>query len=117
MANEVFLLGGVRTPHGRYGGSLKDVPVVELGALVARAALERAGVAPDAVGEVVVSNCRQAGNGPNPGRQMALRAGIPEPVPAMTINMACASGLKAVQLAHESVASGNSKIALAVAAE
>jgi acetyl-CoA C-acetyltransferase len=114
---EAFLLGGVRTPHGRYGGSLVDVPVVELGALAARASLERAGLAPDAVGEVVVSNCRQAGNGPNPGRQMALKAGVPEPVPALTINMACASGLKAVQLACQSVASGSSEIALAVAAE
>ena len=114
---EVFLLGGVRTPHGRYGGSLRDVPVVELGALAARASIERAGVPASAVDEVVVSNCRQAGNGPNPGRQMALRAGVPEPVPALTINMACASGLKAIQLAHRSVAAGEAEIALAIAAE
>jgi acetyl-CoA C-acetyltransferase len=113
---DVFLVGGVRTPHGRYGGSLKDIPVVELGALAARTALARADVPPEAVEEAVVSNCRQAGNGPNPGRQVALRAGLPENVPAMTINMACASGLKAIQLAHQSVA-GGAGIALAVAAE
>ena len=112
----MFLVGGVRTPHGRYGGSLKDVPVVELGALAARAALERAGVPADAVEQAVVSNCRQAGNGPNPGRQITIRAGIPEHVPAMTINMACASGLKAVQLAHDAVTAG-AGVAVAVAAE
>jgi acetyl-CoA C-acetyltransferase len=114
---DVFLLGAVRTPHGRYGGSLRDVPVVQLGALAVAAALERAGLAVDGVDELVASNCRQAGNGPNPGRQMALRAGLPEHVPAQTINMACASGLKAVQLAHQSVAAGQAEVVVAVAAE
>jgi acetyl-CoA C-acetyltransferase len=117
MATEAFLLGGTRTPNGRYGGSLRDISVVELGALVLAAALERAGVPAEAVDEVVVSNCRQAGNGPNPGRQMALRAGIPEAVPAMTINMACASGLKAIQLAQQAVLAGTAEIAVALAAE
>ena len=117
MSNEVFLLEGVRTPHGRYGGSLKDVPVVQLGALVAREAAERSSVPLDAIAEVVVSNCRQAGNGPNPGRQVALHAGLPEHVPAMTINMACASGLKALQLATVAAGSAETGIALAVAAE
>jgi acetyl-CoA C-acetyltransferase len=117
MAVDAFLVGGVRTPHGRYGGALRDVPVVLLGAQAARAALARAGVPAEAVDEVVVSNCRQAGNGPNPGRQMALRAGLPERVPAQTLNMACASGLKAVQLAHQAVASGAADVVLAIAAE
>ena len=75
---DAFLLGGVRTPHGRYGGTLRDVPVVELGALVCSRRARARGVPADAVDEVVVSNCRQAGNGPNPGRQMALRAGVAE---------------------------------------
>src|SRR4051794_12209604 len=114
---DAFLLGGTRTPNGRYGGSLRDIPVVQLGALVLGAALERAGVNPGSVDEVVVSNCRQAGNGPNPGRQMTIRAGVPEPVPAMTINMACASGLKAIQLAHEAVTPGRAEIVAALAAE
>jgi acetyl-CoA C-acetyltransferase len=117
MADHVFLLGAVRTPHGRYGGSLRDIPVVQLGAIAAAAALDRAGLPADAVDELIASNCRQAGNGPNPGRQMALRAGLPERVPAQTINMACASGLKAVQLAHQAVEGGQADVVVVVAAE
>ncbi|MEU4814244.1 thiolase family protein [Micromonospora aurantiaca] len=117
MDRQAFLVGAVRTPHGRYGGALRDVRVVRLGGLAGAAALERAGVPAEAVDETVVANCRQAGNGPNPGRQISLAAGAPVPTPAQTINMACASGLKAVQLAHRSVRSGEADVALAVAAE
>jgi acetyl-CoA C-acetyltransferase len=108
---------GVRNPHGRYGGSLRDISVVDLSAQLARAALERAGVPAEDVDEVILSNCRQAGNGPNPGRQVALKAGVREEVPAQTINMACASGLKSIQLAHQSVALGISEVVLVVAGE
>jgi len=114
---EVYLAGAVRTVHGKYGGSLRDVRMVDLGGLAARTALQRSGLNADAVGEVVLSNCRQAGNGPNPGRQVAFKAGIPEPVPAQTLNMACASGLKAIATAQRSVADGDCDAALAVAAE
>jgi acetyl-CoA C-acetyltransferase len=117
MSPDVYLLGAVRTPHGRYGGTLRDVRVVTLGALTATAAVERAGLPADAVEETVVANCRQAGNGPNPGRQMAVRAGFPLASPAQTINMACASGLKAVALAHGSVRAGDASVAVALAAE
>ncbi|MEU2700316.1 thiolase family protein [Micromonospora aurantiaca (nom. illeg.)] len=117
MDRQAFLVGAVRTPHGRYGGALRDVRVVRLGGLAGAAALARAGVPAEAVDETVVANCRQAGNGPNPGRQVSLAAGVPVPTPAQTINMACASGLKAVQLAHRSVRSGEADVALAVAAE
>ena len=117
MDRQAFLVGAVRTPHGRYGGALRDVRVVRLGGLAGAEALARAGVPAEAVDETVVANCRQAGNGPNPGRQISLAAGVPVPVPAQTINMACASGLKAVQLAHRSVRSGEAGVALAVAAE
>ena len=117
MSREVFLLGAVRTPNGRYGGSLRSTPVVELATLAAREAVSRAGIGPELVEELVLANCRQAGNGPNPGRQVALRAGFPEQAPAQTINMACASGLKAVQLAQQSIVSGEADIAVAVAAE
>lgn len=117
MHEDVFIVSAVRTPHGRYGGSLRDVRVVDLGGLAGAAALQRAGVIGDDIGEVVVSNCRQAGNGPNPGRQVAFKAGIPEPVPAQTINMACASGLKAIQLAGQSIQLGEADLTLAVAAE
>ncbi|MFI7673585.1 thiolase family protein [Actinophytocola sp. NPDC049390] len=117
MSRDVLLLGAVRTPNGRYGGALRDTPVVELATLAAREAVRRAGVGPELVEEVVLANCRQAGNGPNPGRQVALRAGFPEAAPSQTINMACASGLKAVQLAWRSIASGEADIAVVVAAE
>jgi acetyl-CoA C-acetyltransferase len=114
---ESFIVGAVRTPNGRYGGALTELPVVQLGAYALRAVLERAGVPADAVDEVVFSNCRQAGNGPNPGRQVVMRAELPERVPAQTINMACASGLKSVALADDAVRSGAAEIAVAVAAE
>ncbi len=117
MTDDVFIVGAARTPHGRYGGSLKDVRVVDLGGIAGAAALERSGVAAADLGEVVVANCRQAGNGPNPGRQVAFKAGVPEPVPAQTINMACASGLKAIQLAAQSIVLGDSDVSLAIAAE
>lgn len=117
MTDDVFIVGAARTPHGRYGGSLKDVRVVDLGGIAGRAALENAGVSAADLGEVVVSNCRQADNGPNPGRQVAFKAGVPEPIPAQTINMACASGLKAIQLAANSIVLGDSEIALTIAAE
>lgn len=117
MSEDVYIVGAVRTPHGRYGGSLRDVRVVDLGGIAGAAALQRAGVDPAELGEVVVSNCRQAGNGPNPGRQVALKAGVPLPVPAQTINMACASGLKAIQLAGQSIRLGESRVNLAIGAE
>lgn len=108
---------GVRSAHGRYGGSLRSLSVVELSGRVAVAALERAGIPAEAVDEVIFSNCRQAGNGPNPGRQVAFKAGVPEAVPAQTINMACASGLKSIALAHQSVALGHADVVLVVAGE
>lgn len=117
MSREAFLVGGVRTPNGRYGGTLRSVPVVELGALAGRAALERAGIDGTAIDETIASNCRQAGNGPNPGRQMALRAGVGEQAPAQTLNMACASGLKILDLARQAIAAGASDTVLAVSAE
>ncbi|MEU8639419.1 thiolase family protein [Amycolatopsis sp. NPDC048633] len=117
MSRDVLLLGAVRTPNGRYGGSLRETSAVELGVLAAREAVARAGIGPELVEELVLANCRQAGNGPNPGRQVALRAGLPQETPAQTINMACASGLKAIQLARQSILSGDADIAIAVATE
>jgi len=117
MTFEAFLVGGARTPNGRYGGTLRETKVVQLGATAGRAALERAGIDAGLVDEAIVSNCRQAGNGPNPGRQMALRAGLGEDVPAQTVNMACASGLKVLDLARQSLAVGSAEIVLAISAE
>jgi acetyl-CoA acetyltransferase family protein len=117
MSREVFLAGPVRTPHGRYGGTLRGVRTVELAALAVEAALARASAPATAVDELILACCRQAGNGPNPGRQVALRAGLPEPVPAQTLNMACASGLKAMHLAAQAVAAGDADLVAVVAAE
>src|SRR6185369_10055966 len=95
---DVVILGAARTPIGRYGGTLRDTHPAELGACAARAALDRAALSPADVGEVIIGQARQAGSGPNPGRQVANRAAVPHEVPAQTINQACASGLQSVAL-------------------
>ncbi|MBM5810551.1 MAG: thiolase family protein [Gammaproteobacteria bacterium] len=94
--NDVVVLSGVRLPIGKFGGSLRDYRVYELGALAIAEAVRRAGLAPDEVDEVFVACNRQSGNGPNPGRSAAVLAGVPATVPAHTINMACPAGLRAV---------------------
>jgi len=113
----VYILSAVRTPIGKYGGSLRDLSAPDMGVVVAQAALERAGIAPEEVGEVVFGQARQAGNGPNPGRQVAVRAGIPVRVPAYTVNQACASGLKAIVLGYQEIVLGNADVVLAGGAE
>ncbi len=102
----VAILSAVRTPIGRFLGSFATVTAAELGAVAVRAALERGGVDPGAVDEVIFGNARQAGGGPNPARQVAMRAGIPETVPAFTVNMACGSGLKALLAGAQSILLG-----------
>src|SRR5687767_12702179 len=102
-AREVVILGAARTPIGRYGGSFKDLHPAELGAVAARAALERAGIEPGEVEEVLIGHGRQAGSGPNPARQVGKRAGIPHTAPAQTINKACASGLQAIASGAQSI--------------
>jgi acetyl-CoA C-acetyltransferase len=110
---EVVILGAARTPIGRYGGSFKDIHPAELGAVAARAAIARAGLTPDDIDEVFIGHGRQGGSGPNPGRQVGHRAGIPHTAPAQTINKACASGLQALASAAQSIMLGESEIALA----
>jgi acetyl-CoA C-acetyltransferase len=110
---DVVAIGGVRTPMGRFGGTLKDVNVYDLGAAAIREALRRAGVAGEQVDEVIFGNCRQAGNGPNPSRSAAIFAGVPANVPTHTINMACPSGMKTVQLASQAIRCGDAKIVVA----
>ncbi len=112
-AREVVILSAARTPIGRYGGALKDVHPAELGAVAARAAIERAGVPPDEIQEVIVGHGRQAGSGPNPARQVGQRAGIPHTSPAQTINKACASGMQAIAAAAQSILLGESECVLA----
>jgi acetyl-CoA C-acetyltransferase len=110
---EVVVAGAVRTPIGRFGGALSGVTAAELGAAAAREALARAGVRPDQVQEAVFGCARQAGGGPNVARQVAWRAHLPQEVPAYTVNMACGSGLKAIELAWRSVRDGDADIVLA----
>jgi len=110
---DVVIASAVRTPIGRFGGALKDVPAVELGRIVAEEALGRAGLTPAGVDEVVFGHARQAGTGPNLARQIGYRAGVPVARPAFTINKACASGLKAITLAYQSIVTGENRIVLA----
>jgi len=110
--SEVFVVGAARTAIGRYGGTLRDTHPAELGAAAARAALARAGVGADAIDEVLIGHGRQAGSGPNPGRQVVRRAGLPDSVPAQTINQACASGLQAIALGAQAIQLGQSGLVL-----
>jgi acetyl-CoA C-acetyltransferase len=110
---EVVVAGAVRTPIGRFGGSLTSLTAAQLGAAAAREALARAGVQPGQVDEAIIGCARQAGGGPNVARQVAYRAGLPQEVPAFTVNMACGSGLKAIDLAYRAVRDGDAEIVLA----
>lgn len=113
MSTEVVIVSAVRTAIGSFLGSLKDVVATDLGATVIREALQRAGVAPDSVDEVIMGNVLQAGLGQNPARQAAIKAGLPETVPALTINKVCGSGLKAVHLARQAIIAGDADIIVA----
>jgi acetyl-CoA C-acetyltransferase len=108
----VVILGAARTPIGRYGGTLRDTHPAELGARAAMAAISRAGLAAEDVDEVFIGHGRQAGSGPNPGRQVVRRAGLPDSVPGQTINQACASGLQAIALGAQAIQIGQSRIVL-----
>ncbi len=110
---EAVIIGAVRTPVGKFGGSLKDISAVELGSIVIAESVKRAGIRAEDVDEVIMGNVLQAGLGQNPARQSAIRAGIPQEVPSMTINKLCGSGLKAVNLAVQSVQSGETDVVVA----
>jgi acetyl-CoA C-acetyltransferase len=110
---DVVILSAARTPIGKYGGSFKELHPAELGAVAARAAITRAGLDAADIDEVVIGHGRQAGSGPNPGRQVGVRAGIPHRAPAQTINKACASGLQAIVSGAQSIMLGESAVVLA----
>jgi acetyl-CoA C-acetyltransferase len=109
----VFLAGSVRTPIGKFGGTLASWTAADLGVAVAKESLRRAGVAPDQITDSIWGCARQAGGGPNVARQITFRAGVPETVPAATINQACGSGLKAIILAAQEIMLGRSDAVLA----
>ncbi|HXW07659.1 MAG TPA: acetyl-CoA C-acyltransferase, partial [Vicinamibacterales bacterium] len=105
---DVVIVSAARTPIGRYGGAFRTVHAAELGAVAARAALDRARVASGDLDEVVMGHARQAGSGPNPARQVVRRSGLPDAVHAQTINKACASGMQAVVAGAQSIMLGES---------
>lgn len=110
---KVVIAGAARSAIGSFGGSLAKLSAVELGAQVVRGLLEKTGVQPTDVDEVILGQVLTAGCGQNPARQTTLKAGLPETVPAMTINKVCGSGLKAVHLAAQSIANGDADIVIA----
>lgn len=113
MVREAVIVSAVRTPVGSFNGSLSPFSAVELGALVIKAALEKAHLAADAVDEVIMGNVLQAGLGQNPARQAAVKAGVPVEVPSFTINKVCGSGLKAVNLAAQAILAGDADVVVA----
>src|ERR1700761_7260340 len=110
---EVVIVSAVRTPTGRFQGSLAGYSAVQLGAMAVREAVRRAGGAPELIDECIMGNVVSAGLGQNPGRQAALGGGLPTSVSAMTINKVCGSGLKAVALAAQAIQTGNAEIVVA----
>ena len=114
---DVVIVGAARTAIGSYGGSLKGVSARELGKIVIKEAIKRAGIQPEQVEEVIMGDVLQGGLGQNVARQMTLDAGIPKEVPAMTINKVCGSGLRAVELAAQIIKAGDADIIVAGGAE
>lgn len=113
MSQEIVIVSAVRTAIGSFQGALKDVPATKLGAIVIKEAVERAGIQGDQVSEVIMGNVLSAGLGQNPARQASMQAGLPETVPAMTINKVCGSGLKAVHLAFQAIYAGDADVVVA----
>ena len=109
----VYILSGVRTPIGKFGGSLASLSAADMGVVAAKAAMERAGIEPAIVDETIFGNARQAGGGPNVARQISVRSGVPVEVPAYTVNKACASGMKSIALAYQSILLGDANCILA----
>src|SRR5713226_303503 len=111
--NDVYILSAVRTPIGKFGGSLASLTAADMGVVAAKAAIERAGIQPEQVEETIFGNARQAGGGPNPARQISIRSDVPQEVPAFTVNKACASGMKAIALAYQAILLGDASCILA----
>ncbi|HXZ40429.1 MAG TPA: acetyl-CoA C-acetyltransferase [Terriglobales bacterium] len=111
--HDVYILSAARTPIGKFGGSLASLTAADMGVIAAKAVMERAGVRPDQVEETIFGNARQAGGGPNPARQISVRSGVPQEVPAYTVNKACASGMKSIALGYQEITTGNLDCVLA----
>ncbi len=113
MTREVVIVSAVRTAIGAFQGSLKDVPATTLGSTVIKAAIDKVGIDPSVIDEVIMGNVLQAGLGQNPARQAAIQAGLPETIPSMTINKVCGSGLKTVHLAAQAIIAGDADVIVA----
>jgi len=113
MKRKVVVVSAVRTPVGSFMGVFKDISAIELGTVAVKEALKRVNLDPATVDEVILGNVLQAGLGQNPARQVALKAGIPESVPSLTINKLCGSGLKAINLAAQAIIAGDAEIIVA----
>ena len=109
----VYILSAVRTPIGKFGGAMASCTAADMGVVAASTAMDRAGVRPEQIEETIFGNARQAGGGPNPARQISVRSGVPQEVPAFTVNKACASGMKSIALAYQAITLGDSSCILA----
>ena len=113
LTEDIYLVAAVRTPIGKYGGSLASMTAPDLGVASAKATLVRSGIDPAAVDEVIFGNARQAGVGPNSARQVAIRSGLRHEVPAYTVNQACGSGLRSIMNAADQIRLGQASVVLA----
>src|SRR5438105_14749223 len=113
MTTDIVIVAAARTAVGKFGGTLAKTPAPELGAAVVVELLKRAKLSPDQVNEVILGQVLAAGSGQNPARQTVIKSGLPQSVPALTINAVCGSGLKAVMLAAQAIRDGDSEIIIA----
>jgi acetyl-CoA C-acetyltransferase len=111
--NDIVVISACRTAMGKFGGTLKNIPSWDLGAVAVRDAIRRSGLKDGQIDDVILGSCRQAGNGPNPARSAAVRGGVSPSVPAITLNMACPSGMRSVALAAQGIMSGDVEVVVA----
>ena len=111
--NHPVIVSAVRTPIGKFRGTLASIPATKLGALVIKETVERSGIRPEQIDEVIMGNVVSAGLGQNPARQAAIGSGLPDSIPAMTVNKVCGSGLKAVVLASQAIQCGDAEALVA----
>jgi acetyl-CoA C-acetyltransferase len=111
--NDIVIISACRTAMGKFGGTLKNIPSWDLGAVAIRGAMRRANLTGDQIEDVIMGSCRQAGNGPNPARSAAVRGGVSPSVPAITLNMACPSGMRSVAMAAQEIMSGDVEVVIA----
>src|SRR3984957_17488338 len=113
MKDDIVIVGAVRTPVGAFNGAFASVPAHDLGKVAIKAAIERAGVEPAQVSEVILGQILTAGQGQNPARQASIAAGVPVETPAWGVNMLCGSGLRSVALGYQAIVNGDSDIVVA----